>query len=80
MNRTRDYYRKMRAKTIRRKSQIIKAQHDYWHVPYAGMLSKGKIHYSCPLCRHKSYDEKSTSDKRKELYAKAQMAELSCVG
>lgn len=76
MNRPRSYYREMRAKTIRRKSKIIAAQHDYWHVPYLGMLSKGKIHCSCPLCRHKSYDEKSIIDKRKDMDAKSQIEEL----
>ena len=40
------------------------------------MLSKGKIHCSCPMCRHKSYDEKSTIDKRKDESARSQVEEL----
>lgn len=42
------------------------------------MLSKGKIHCSCPMCRHKSYDEKSMSDKRKDELARQQLEELAC--
>lgn len=76
MNRARDYYRKVRAKAIRRKRRIIRDQHDYWHVKHEGMLSKGKIHCSCPLCRHKSYDEKSTADKRKDEFARSQIEAL----
>lgn len=48
MNRSRDYYRKQRARVIRRKQKIIHGLNDYWHVEHAGMLSKGKIHCSCP--------------------------------
>ena len=73
MNRSRDYYRKQRARTIHRKQRIIKGQHNYWYVAHSGMLSKGKIHCSCPMCRHKSYDEKSMSDKRKDEFARQQL-------
>lgn len=76
MNRTRDYYRKMRAKAIHRKRRIIKGQHDYWYVEHEGMLSKGKIHCSCPMCRHKSYDEKPATDKRKDEFARSQVEDL----
>lgn len=67
MNRSRDYYRKQRARVIRRKQNIIHSQNDYWHVEHAGMLSKGKIHCSCPMCRHKSYDEKCPTSGRMSL-------------
>ena len=77
MNRSRDYYRKQRARVIRRKQKIIHGLNDYWHVEHAGMLSKGKIHCSCPMCRHKSYDEKSMSDKRKDEFAQQQLDELA---
>lgn len=36
----------------------------YEHNP-KGILNKGKIHCSCPLCRTKSYDELSKKDKSK---------------
>ena len=78
MNRSRDYYRKQRARVIRRKQNNIHSQNDYWQVEPAGMLSKGKIHCSCPMCRHKSYDEKSMSDKRKDELARQQLEELAC--
>lgn len=78
MNRSRDYYRKQRARVIRRKQKIIHGLNDDWHVEHAGMLSKGKIHCSCPMCRHKSYDEKSMSDKRKDEFAQQQLDELAC--
>lgn len=54
-NRTRDYYRKMRAKHIQKKYHILTdVWHDYrWseHIKDSlGVLSKNKIHCSCPLC------------------------------
>lgn len=62
MNRTRDYYRHQRKRVINRKRKIIHSQDDYWYVPHDGMLSKGKIHCSCPMCRRKSYDEAKMQD------------------
>ena len=66
MNRTRDYYRKQRAKHIARKKRMIKEWSRggiglYWAAP-AGALSKGKIHCSCRICRCKSYDYKKAKD------------------
>ena len=62
MNRTRDYYRKMRAKHIKRKKRIV--SHWKWfedgYYPHDGMYSKGKIHCSCPLCKAKAYYGKHT--------------------
>lgn len=55
MNRDRSYYRKMRAKHIRRKKKL--AENNFgsgWHFEYDGMYSKGKIHCSCPLCSAKT--------------------------
>ena len=59
MNRSRDYYRKMRAKHIKRKKRITS---HYWSsksgYPYYsddGRYSKNKIHCSCPLCKEKAY-------------------------
>ena len=63
---------KSRAKTryerfrhINRKKRIIKEQNNYWHYKHEGMLSKGKIHCSCWMCRTKSYDSLKISDLRK---------------
>ena len=75
-NRSRDYYRKMRAKHIKRKKRIV--SHWHWfengYYPYDGMYSKGKIHCSCPLCKSKAYygkhiltlNELSSYDKMKD--------------
>ena len=58
--RSRDIIRHNKYKTIARKKRIIHSQNDYWHFKYENELSKGKIHCSCPLCRHKSYDRART--------------------
>ena len=61
----RGYYRYQRRAHIARKKGIIKRTHSYW-VTIDGALNKGKIHCSCPMCRRKSYDEKTLSDLRKD--------------
>lgn len=61
-NRTRDYYRKQRAKHIKRKKRIIHEQNDYWKYKFDGDLNKGKIHCSCWLC---AFHGMSMSDLRK---------------
>ena len=57
MNRSRDYYRKMRAKHIKRKKNIVLSwpgfENGYYE--YDGMYSKNKIHCSCKLCRSSNY-------------------------
>lgn len=58
MNRSRDYYRKMRAKHIRRKKAIVH-NWKWWgenpsYYEHDGQYSKGKIHCSCPLCSAKA--------------------------
>lgn len=66
MNRTRDYYRKQRARHIHRKERIIHEGNDYWNYGNEpGRLSKSKIHCSCWMCRSKSYDSLSISDRKK---------------
>lgn len=70
MNRSKEYMRYQRRAHIERKKRIIKGQNDYWHYRHEGELDKGKIHCSCWLCRHKSYDEPKISDKRKLIAAK----------
>lgn len=63
--RPRSYFRAQRRRVITRKKRIIHEQHDYWSYRYDGVLAKGKIHCSCPLCRHKSYDYAAVRDVRK---------------
>lgn len=53
-NHNRGYYRRMRAKHIRRKKRIVNAYHGYWYYSSDGMYSKGKIHCSCPMCSQKT--------------------------
>lgn len=55
MNRTRDYYRKMRAKYIRKRKRIgLQNYHWKWEYAHDGMYSKGKVHCSCPMCSPKT--------------------------
>lgn len=65
MNRSRSFYREMRAKHIRRKKSI--AQHCWrnWELPFDGMYSKEKIHCSCPMCSTKTRNKKY---KRRHLH------------
>ena len=63
MNRGKGYLRRERAKHIKRRKRLSK---HYWYVEHDGMLSKGKIHCSCPCCSqktknkgHRRYDPKN---------------------
>ena len=55
-NRSRDYYRKMRAKHIKRKKKITSRWRwfENGYFPHDGMYSKNKIHCSCSLCKEKA--------------------------
>ena len=59
-NRSRDYYRKMRAKHIKRKKNIVSHWHGFedGYYEHDGMYSKNKIHCSCRMCRSKDYNGK----------------------
>ena len=84
MNRSRDYYRKMRAKHIKRKKNII---HSMWHgydygyeyYPHDGMYSKNKIHCSCPMCSERARNNgkhvKTLQEKRQDITFKELLAE-----
>ncbi len=50
-SRGRAYTRYQRNSHINRKKRIIHDMNDYWYYRYDGILSKGKIHCSCPMCR-----------------------------
>ena len=77
MNRSSNFYRHHCIRTINRKKRIIRDQHNYWHVPFDGMLSKGKIHCSCWMCRHKSYDEAKMQDKHSAIKDLSQLEDIS---
>ena len=63
-NRSSSYRRYKRQASIERKKHIIKSEGNYWHYDFEGVLSKGKIHCSCPMCRRKFKDEAKISDRR----------------
>lgn len=81
MNRTRVWYRYQRRRAIHRKAGILRriwgaAEVNLWTKNgKTGKLSKGKIHCSCWMCRHKSRDEHSASDLRKESSLRQQIKE-----
>lgn len=82
MNRTRDYYRKMRAKHIKRKKTIVSNWRWYGDFPYYahdGMFSKNKIHCSCPLCSEKARNNgkhvKTMQEIRNDIRLKEQLEE-----
>ena len=52
-NRDRAYYRKQRAKHIRRKKRICQKEYGWDYYNHDGCYSKGKIHCSCPICSKK---------------------------
>ena len=69
MNITRDYYRKMRAKHIKRKKRIASHYPGSDIYPYYqedGMYSKNKIHCSCPLCKEKAWYGKHMLTKQEQ--------------
>jgi len=49
---------------------------DFWNPVHDGKLVKGKVHCSCWMCRRKSYDALSQSD-RKKAAAACQMLQNS---
>lgn len=54
MNRGKGYLRRERAKHIKRRKSLVEQLCYHWAPAFDGMLSKGKIHCSCPLCTTKS--------------------------
>ena len=54
MNRDRDYFRRERVKHIKRKKSLVEQLCYHWAPAFDGMLSKGKIHCSCPCCSQKT--------------------------
>ena len=82
MKRDRGYYRRQRAKTIRRKEHILygiggQEDVDAWERGARGRLAKGKIHCSCPMCRTKSYDQLGMRDMRAKEKERDMLREIT---
>jgi len=81
----RAYRRSQRNRVIKRKVCILRKIGGEKHVlswsrgGEAGRFAKGKIHCSCHMCRIKSYDILSHSDRKKLLAAQQQMNEAVTV-
>jgi len=81
LNRDKAYFRNQRHRAIKKKKGICKRLGGSdlvyaWVRDNPGRLSKGKIHCSCWMCRLKSYDNKSHSDKKKDESYFQQLSEL----
>ena len=82
MKRSKAYYRWQRRRAIHHKAWIVRYawKEDsplFWTPSRIGALSKGKVHCSCWMCRRKSYDELSRTDKRKQEAYKQQLEEMT---
>lgn len=70
MNRDRNYYRKMRAKNIRRKKRLANSIYSNgWRYEYDGMYDKGKIHCSYPICSRKTNNKGKNRLKHGNYYS-----------
>jgi hypothetical protein len=84
MNRDRAYYRMQRTRIIRKKSCFLRQYggdemlHG-WSRGISGRLSKGKIHCSCWLCRKKTKDEPTHSDRKKYAFALQQLESVHTI-
>ena len=82
MARTRAYTRKMRAKHIRRKKNIVshyaafRVFDGFSYYSHDGMFSKGKVHCSCHLCRAKDGRGKHLLTKQEQRAILRQQEEL----
>ncbi len=54
-------------KAMRKYRLVRQMQGEYWYVEHLGMLRKGKIHCSCPMCAEKTNTRLSKS--RGSVYA-----------
>ncbi len=84
-NKSRAELRDQRKRHILRKIHILRklGGEEYvsaWSRGQPGRLSKGKIHCSCWMCRIKSYDNLSRSDRRKEDAMRRQERDLEVFG
>jgi len=82
MKKTRAYRRSQRTRVIKRKVRLLRRYGGEKYVSAwsrggrIGRFSKGKIHCSCGMCRTKSYDNLSHSDKKKLLSGKQQINDI----
>ena len=84
-NKSRAELRDQRKRHIMRKIHILRrigGEENVlaWSRGQPGRLSKGKIHCSCWMCRKKSYDIPSHSDRRKEEAMRRQERDLEVFG
>lgn len=84
MKKTRAYRRSQRMRVIKRKVRLLKKYGGEKYVSAwsgggkkTGRFAKGKIHCSCRMCRNKSYDAPSHTDKKKLLSGEQQIEEYS---
>jgi len=83
MKKSRAYRRTQRQRVICRKVRILRKYGGEKYVngwsaggKKLGRFAKGKIHCSCPMCRRKSYDELSHTDRKKLIDAQQQIDEV----
>jgi hypothetical protein len=82
MKKTREYRRSQRMRVIKRKVRLLKQRGgDKFVLAWSdggktGHFAKGKIHCSCWMCRNKSYDVPSHTDRKKLLSAQQQINEI----
>jgi hypothetical protein len=61
IHRNRGNRRDITESKVERKKRIIHKLNDYWFYKHEGMLRKGKIHCSCPMCAAKTNAKYSKS-------------------
>jgi len=83
MKKNRAYRRSQRQRVICRKIRLLKKYGgdkyvDSWSAggKKIGRFAKGKIHCSCWMCRTKSYDNLSHTDRKKLIAAKQQLNDI----
>jgi hypothetical protein len=82
MKKNRAYRRAQRKRVICRKVRFLrKCGGDKYVSAWSrggetGRLAKGKIHCSCPMCRRKSYDNLTHTDRKKILSGKQQIDDI----
>jgi len=80
MKKTKIFRRSQRTRIINRRVKMLRqfGGEKYvfaWSRGEIGRFSKGKIHCSCWMCRSKSYDVISHTDRRKLVSAQQQLVE-----
>jgi hypothetical protein len=82
MKRTRAARRSQRQRVISRKVHILRKSGGEQYVKAwsrggeTGRLAKGKIHCSCGMCRTKSYDNLTHTDRKKLLAGQQQIEDI----